>query len=89
LSVPPRKPVGFLTSLSVLGGKGSFAACERRPKGFALWKPTTFEKVDETFRVASLTLEVCVALLLNLLSKDLLWITKLKLLLNLSSLTSF
>jgi len=21
-----------------------------RPKGFALWKPTTFEKVDETFK---------------------------------------
>ena len=46
----PRNAVAFLTLFSVLGGKGSFARCDERPKGFALWKPTTFEKVDETFR---------------------------------------
>ncbi len=28
---------------------GGFVACGRRLMGVALWKPTTFEKVDETF----------------------------------------
>ena len=41
---PPRNAVAFLTSLSVFERKGSFALCGERPKGFALWKPTTFEK---------------------------------------------
>ena len=27
-----------------------FAHCGERPKGVALWTPTTFEKVDKTFR---------------------------------------
>ena len=31
--------------------KRDFALCGGRPKGSALWKPATFEKVDETFSV--------------------------------------
>ena len=27
-----------------------FAHCGERPKGVALWTPTTFEKVDKTFK---------------------------------------
>ena len=35
--------------LRFLEAKGDFAVCGQRPKGSALWKPATFEKVDETF----------------------------------------
>ena len=35
--------------LRFLNVKGDFAVCGQRPKGSALWKPATFEKVDETF----------------------------------------
>ena len=31
-------------------GKSCFAHCGERPKGVALWTPTTFEKVDKTFK---------------------------------------
>ncbi|MDD7279379.1 MAG: hypothetical protein PUH30_07600 [Oscillospiraceae bacterium] len=31
--------------------KGDFAVCGQRPKGAALWKPATFEKVDETLTI--------------------------------------
>jgi hypothetical protein len=30
--------------------QGIFAHCGERPKGVALWTPTTFEKVDKTFK---------------------------------------
>ena len=48
---PPRNAFAFLTPCSVFLYKGDFAVCGQRPKGSALWKPATFEKVDETFSV--------------------------------------
>ena len=45
----PRNAFAFLTPCSVLLRKRNFAVCGQRPKGSALWKPATFEKVDETF----------------------------------------
>ena len=48
---PPRNAFAFLTPCSVFLYKGDFAVCGQRPKGSALWKPATFEKVDETFIV--------------------------------------
>ena len=48
-------PLEMLSHFSPLApfwkDKGGFAVCEQRPKGSALWKPATFEKVDETLTV--------------------------------------
>ncbi|MBD5145705.1 MAG: hypothetical protein HDT21_07370 [Ruminococcus sp.] len=55
MSAPPRNAVAFLTPFTVLNDMrlrargGNFALCGARPKGSALWKLATFEKVDETF----------------------------------------
>ncbi|MDE5576814.1 MAG: hypothetical protein K2J11_05465 [Oscillospiraceae bacterium] len=55
MSAPPRNAFAFLTPFTVLNDmrlraqEGDFAVCGRRPKGSALWKLATFEKVDETF----------------------------------------
>ena len=48
VSAPPRNAFAFLTPFTVSDEK-DFALCGGRPKGSALWKPATFEKVDETF----------------------------------------
>ena len=35
--------------VAAYAAKRSFAPCEARPEGFALWTPTAFEKAGETF----------------------------------------
>ena len=49
---PPLEMLSHFSPLAPFGkDKRDFAVCGQRPKGAALWKPATFEKVDETFTV--------------------------------------